>query len=84
MMKVARPAVHLRSLDGDDAHLLLSSLALPGLLPEIGQRLDVEEWRDDGIKEVVEPDCLIRAQGLQEGLIEESDWPHWDAFLRGR
>jgi hypothetical protein len=80
-VKVAGASVHLRSLRRDDAHLILGGLALPRLLPKVGQGLDVEEWRDNGIEEVVEPDCLVRAKGLQERLVEESDWPHEAAFL---
>jgi len=53
-------------------HLLRRSAAVDFLL-KIGERLDEEERRDHGQKEVVEPHRLIDVQRLQKRFVEDED-----------
>jgi hypothetical protein len=53
-------------------HLLRRSAAVDFLL-KIGKRLDEEERRDHGQKEVVEPHRLIDVQRLQRRFVEYED-----------
>ena len=68
-----RMRTSIRSLECDITDDIFGTFSAPELLLKVGQGLDKEERCEIALEEVIQPDCLLCAEGLKGRLIENKN-----------